>query len=54
MIKYRSVALEKEKTLSLQELLTSKEELLDGLKQQYEQMAEAKLERWVEREKDLF
>ena len=31
--------------MSLQELLTSKEELLDDLKQQYDQMAEAKLER---------
>lgn len=41
----RATALEKEKVVSLQNLLSSKEELMVDLKRQYEEMAKVKLER---------
>ena len=41
----RAASLEREKSISLQQLLNEKDEVLSSLKKQYEKMVEARVER---------
>ena len=41
----RAASLEREKSVSLQQLLNEKDEVLSSLKKQYEKMVEARVER---------
>ena len=44
---FRAAGIEQEKTQSMQELMVSKEKLLNDLKIQYEEIAEAKVKKLV-------